>query len=862
MKKAFLQSLDRAVNTHAWSRQQPSAPQNDNDDCFDSGYSVRSSAKGNPTVNRQKIEASPQQSQVNNTNSNEPTVTVSMDSFLKVLEQHNKQQQWLQQFAIRATAAMTNVDDQELYIVKHIKVTGEELNTVKNDDGDEQEDSSLKKHHKGAIFTLDFHVDVLENVTVRYQQELWRKKFGKSTLKSKKWKKKSWTSVALLENICNNVSLRKCLIKRQNQNRSSSDGENLESDENQMNESLDNNLNDNLEDLECHIGILDNSIVMLCGEPGLYHIQLVVDVSVDQARSPNSGNKFTSSGSSIAGQNSTSPRTISLYFASEAVQNELDFKIHHEDVQVKVTPSLFVQKRKVTAQETESAFTQITCSYPSTRILTINWTPKIKVQTTLLLLEESSIRPEEDKDQKIQLVLTLTSQQNTFHAIGEGLIRSTAVFNYSIVNGSVTQFEIVADSFGAPFKILSVHGDGIKDWNVFDQKDLTEDERNLEDAEQLNRQQLLSKKILKIQFKYGIEGSYNLRIQSELEMEGTSAKAFAPSFTSQNATRETGTIAVVARTNVEIKEEGRKFLRKIDPSELPPVQRQSPFPILHSYRFLEKGHELHLNVTRHEDVQVLCACIEGCTYDVTLSSGKLLHKIQMHVRNTAKQYLRIELKNTAEIWSTTVDGQSVKPLSEAKKQNKLILIPLSQKNARATMVVEFVFTIPSVKMEGRGDLKINLARFDTPINFLNLSLFLPKDFNFSEFDGDAEEVLYFQHCHNNSLKESNDTLGGSQQLMVKSNSNRSRFSEMLGAVGATAGLKPVNLGSIDATTGMKQFKFERVLILENQSIELAVDYKEIKKGMLERRTTSGSQTWVYISALIVIILALLAYFYL
>jgi len=913
MKKLFLQSLDRQINSNPWVNRKTcvsesiydeddgdwSDAQPSGGDLFGKQKNARSKAPQAPppphssTVAASSAGPTTQVVASSAAAANEPTVTVSLDSFLKVLEQHNKQQKWLQQFAMRASAAMTNVDAQEPYIINKIVVSGEELSSVGNDTSGDSNNKNVEqviKKHMGACFTLDFYVDVLENVIVRYQQELWRKRFGSV---GKKWKRKNWTKVSLLEQICNNVSLKKCLIRRQQQPLLTEDEKSEQEqkqEEAEENKNSSEQLNDNMDDLACHIGILNNSIVMLCGEPGLYHIQLVVDVSIERSQQSSQSTCKSSTFASYSAQSeSTSPRSIVLYFASQAVKNELDFKIHHEDVQVKVSPALYVQKKKISTGNSDEddldspCFTQVTCSYPPTRTLTVNWTPKIKAQAIPLLMPDV-VKIEEDSDKKVQLPLTLTSQQNILHAIGEGLVRSTAVFDYSIVNGSLNQLEIMIDPYGAPFKVLSVSGGNIKDWSVYDQKELeTEDELSLDDAEQLNKQNSHSKKILKIQFKYGVERSLNLKINTELEMGGTSAKVFAPSMTSQNVTRETGTIAVVARTNVEIKEEGRKFLRKIDSTELPHVQRLSPYPILHSYRFLEKGHELHLNVTRHDDVEVLCACIETCVYDITLSSGKLLHKIKMYIRNTAKQYLRIRLNKSAEVWSTTVDEKSVKPSSEAQKDTKLILIPLNKKDACNTMLVEFVFTVPSDKLEGRGTFKLNLAKFDSPINIMNLSLFFPKDFNFSEFVGDIKEVEYFRSSPQGSVQsmldgnlssilnrgEKLDRLldqtaeleSGSHQFLKRSKAvGGGAMSRFFSGVSETAGLKPVNLGSIDSTTGLKQFRFERYLLLENQSIQLTADYKEIKKGLFERRTTQGSKTWYYIFALVVLLCALAVYF--
>lgn len=57
-------------------------------------------------------------------------------------------------------------------------------------------------------------------------------------------------------------------------------------------------------------------------------------------------------------------------------------------------------------------------------------------------------------------------------------------------------------------------------------------------------------------------------------------------------------MGVVARANVEIKEEARKYLGVIDVSELPSsLHNQAEEPILYAYKYLELGNQLYLRVT-------------------------------------------------------------------------------------------------------------------------------------------------------------------------------------------------------------------------------------------------------------------------
>jgi hypothetical protein len=793
--------------------------------------------KPTPTTSSSSNQQETQQF-IQSANNNDSKVSIGMTTFLQVLEQYNQQQKYLEQHSSDTTA---DDEHKELFITREIRINGKE------EYGESVQHSSTTKHN-GAQFTIEYFVDILENVTKKNLLNNHRKK----AISSPGWTRNDWTSVVLLRQVQNSVSLKRVRIERQ-----------ISSDNEDDSSSTAN---------ECHIGLLDNSIILLCGCPGLYHVTISVDVSMTNTQQ-------CSSDPFISTVTATSPRNLTLHIP-KAVKNSLDFTINNEDVQVKVNPALYVKKQRIGVQSSDNIYiTNVTCSFPSTSALYIQWTPRVKIQPSAITLHETTQLVEDDLEpvKKQQIPATITSQQNALHAIGEGLVKSTFVFDYSIVNGSVTQLDIAVNPYDFPFKILTVSANKIKKWALIDQKN-NEELDTLDDAEKLSEEQQKHQKILRVQFVHGMEGSLRLKVTTEQEMGGTSAKVFVTSMNTVNSSRETGTIAVVARTNVEIKEESRKYLRRIDNTELPSIQKQSGFPILHSYQFLEKGQELYLNVTRHEDIEVLCTCIETCNYEVTLSGSKLLHKIRMNMKNSAKQYLRVHLFKDAEVWSTTIDGQTVKPSSETQKdQARLILIPLTKKEEATSMNIELIFTIPTAeKMEGRGRLDLSLAKFDAPVNVLSLSLYLPSNFNYGEFVGNMKEnstgypTAIASGVYNTPTvyQPVNDSIervlnrNESIESLVSKTDDLQRVSVMFNKYKASAGKKPVNLGTMDSSSGQIAFYFSRVLLLEHSTIALSVDFKEIKKSIFQRRTTGGWTITTYLIVFIILLLVAIVLIYL
>lgn len=168
--------------------------------------------------------------------------------------------------------------------------------------------------------------------------------------------------------------------------------------------------------------------------------------------------------------------------------------------------------------------------------------------------------------------MNIVAQQHTLHSTGEGLIKSTSNYIFKIENGSISESTIQIESHERPFKVISVDGVGVSNWNVTS---------------------VNSTHTLKINYTHGMEMAYTLKILTELEMNSTSCTVTLPSFSciDRSISREKGFLGIFTRTNVELKEETKKFLSSIDVSELPNTMvMEAGKPILFAYQFLEVGN--------------------------------------------------------------------------------------------------------------------------------------------------------------------------------------------------------------------------------------------------------------------------------
>ncbi|EFC37184.1 predicted protein [Naegleria gruberi] len=735
-----------------------------------------------------------------------PSVSLPLDKYLEILQQFQQQQKFLEE---HFDDSVISAADQP-YIIRSMDIKGKQ-NYVKKENLSLAESIGKEEERvNSCAFEIVYMVDMLENVSKKQKAILQRNNLLLA--------KKLWTQCVLLSNVEQRIVIKTVNVKYM--------GEKEENDY-----------------VNCHVSIDQGKIIMLTDSSGLYEVRLKVDVNYTNLECL---------------KNETSPRQVTLSIPN-AVTSTLEFIIENEKCQVKVTPSLYLDQSNTTIED--RVVTKVATQLPSTQYLSILWTPEIQ-QKAIDLIFQKEPEEEKEKEQKVVLPVSVSSTQDSSCLIGEGVINTKSRFDYSIVNGIITSLEISINPYNLPFRIISVSGSYIKEWNMVSEE--VKDDQ-LEEANSLTN----CKKKLVVTFTREIERSYHLEVVSEADMGGTSALVRVPSLSTHNVSRETGTMAIIAKTVVEIVEKSRRFLRKIDIGELPHVHKQSGFPILMGYRFLESQHELQLDVIRHADVSVLSTNISQCTYTITHSGDKLLHKINLNCYNTFKQYLRIKLPeelNGSEVWSTLCDGATIKPGQEVKDNEKTILIPLSKKEGSTPMNIDLTFTVPSTKLASSGTLSVSLAQIDAPITELQFDLLLPDDYKYAEFEGNIDESK--TGILKNTLSDS--IVGLKRFAKKKSNYSATQQHKVREIIDVqnewidecdtsfnnyqTYNSTPVNKGQI-------KFTFKRFLMNEGEAIKTNVQYKEITKYWFQRRNLTGYKpSSVIIVSVAILFIALLIYY--
>lgn len=522
-----------------------------------------------------------------------------------------------------------------------------------------------------------------------------------------------------------------------------------------------------------------------------------------------------------------------------ATQNQLELHVAKSSLEVKVDPALFMSQEDGSADDASQAggcMTVVKCRLPPTRSISMQWTPKAaEVQAEL----------------KEKLPKTVTSTQSALHSIGEGIVASNVRFVYTILNGSVSLLHIGV-SEGA--RVLSVDGLGVKRWEMVEQQH----EQAEEGAEGADTEvDSGSRKVLKVHLEYGIEDRYELCVQTEVEMKGTSCDVDIPTFRSfgEGLKREKGHVGIEARTNVEVQFLDGVGLAMIDTSELDQyIWAQASNAIIMGYKFLHPDFALSLNVKKHSDVDVLIAVVEKAHITVSVTEeGRMLTKIVAQVRNTQRQFLRVETPKGSEVWSTVVAGKPVKP---AMDKDARLMIPLNKSsfvgaegeaNKPSEFCVEFVYLQRPdgpddnennlAAMQTRGSLAYLCPKLDIPINHLLVSLYVPANYRYAEFEseGNLKETKRFSTSVPSATSTSTSSYGQQSNLrrdsmirtqMPSKSKARSKKIRRARAAGKAHGVLPVQ---VDVPLQGTEFKFEQLLVSGMTSLSLSVEYLRIKK---------------------------------
>jgi hypothetical protein len=181
-------------------------------------------------------------------------------------------------------------------------------------------------------------------------------------------------------------------------------------------------------------------------------------------------------------------------------------------------------------------------------------------------------------------------------------------------------------------------------------------------------------------------------------------------------------------------------LRRMDVREAGAITRSlSHFPLQAAFRYNRRAADaprLELEWTEFPDANVLSAVAERAIV-TTLANveGRSLTEVTLRVRNHAQPFIKVELPPGAQLLSTEVEGERVKPVQGADG-SRVPLLRTGLDSSRA-YTVSFVYLNSGSRFAKSGTYDIGLPRLDIPINVLTWELSLPDRLEVKQFSGNA-----------------------------------------------------------------------------------------------------------------------------
>ncbi len=231
-----------------------------------------------------------------------------------------------------------------------------------------------------------------------------------------------------------------------------------------------------------------------------------------------------------------------------------------------------------------------------------------------------------------------------------------------------------------------------------------------------------------IEFTQEMEGQFRLEVNYERIMADGEPEPRVPTVSVADAEVEHGRIAVEALSAVEVRAATVEQLSTLDVNELPQqLVLKTTNPILLAYKYVhaEPPYRLALRITRHRELDVQVAAIENASYSTLYTrDGLAVSTARFDVRNSRRQFLRLELPPQSEIWSAFVDGKAEKPArADGAEDGSAVLIKMI--NSASGFPVEIVYATRVDAMGFMGTLSGRLPTPDMVVTHTRWDVYLP-----------------------------------------------------------------------------------------------------------------------------------------
>ncbi|UCE17605.1 MAG: hypothetical protein JSV84_12055 [Gemmatimonadota bacterium] len=307
-------------------------------------------------------------------------------------------------------------------------------------------------------------------------------------------------------------------------------------------------------------------------------------------------------------------------------------------------------------------------------------------------------------------------------SIDDDALKINSDINYTILHSEVDAVQLaIPDNTN----VLTVTGEGVGEWQETEQE---------------------GQRLILIPFTYGKKGSVTVRVTSEIPLSATGLANVFSGIRALETVRETGFIGIELNTSAEVLVTESVGLEPIATPKLPAqLINKSAKPLIMGFKYLKHPFSLVLDIKKHEKIAVPVATINSANI-VTLftEDGKVVHRLVYQVRNSAKQFLEIQVPEKADVWSVFVGNE---PVESSLNSHGKLLVPLirsrSVNNRLDTFPVEVIYCLVEDRFTWSGSRASALPAVDLLISQLMWSVYLPNDYSYIYFRStlEKEEII-------------------------------------------------------------------------------------------------------------------------
>ncbi len=298
------------------------------------------------------------------------------------------------------------------------------------------------------------------------------------------------------------------------------------------------------------------------------------------------------------------------------------------------------------------------------------------------------------------------AEHHALLGVGEGVLVGTSDVHYSILHHGTDSLQL---RIPAGVTLLDVAGRGVRDWSV-------------------------DRGLLTVGLDFAAEGAYSLHLEYEQTLaddaSGALSRIEAPRIEVLGVERVKGFLGVDARSNLEVDAGAIQGARPIDVRELPAgILGQTDYPVLLGFTWRDSGRTIPLELTRHEEVDLLVTIVDQLAAETVLTpDGRRMTRATWALRNNRGQYLRVKMPEGSTPWSVFVGGRAVKP---ARAADGRLLVPLARSEAAGGALARFAVEIVYVEegavpdARGAGEVAAVLPSVDVPVTAVAWTMWLP-----------------------------------------------------------------------------------------------------------------------------------------